>query len=137
MQPAALSVEPLILISGLVFLFVILPLAGWIVGKTKPAWRVAAVVVGACGLVFISFNLGRMTGLSMAWHHWRREYQDPLAEWQFLTQAHLQRNNTNALVAMAQAFTNENVQAYGREKLFKEGEFSKFAHSLGGGSARK
>ena len=130
MQPAALSVEPLILISALAFLVLVLPIAVWIGLKCGPRIRIPATILGASALVFLSFNLGRMTGLSMAWYHWRNEYKDPLWEWRIKTEDYLIARNTNALISAAQVFTNENIQAYGREKLFKDGAFKQFVKGL-------
>ncbi len=130
MQPAALSLEPVILFSALIFLAVILPSAVWITWRCGPRVRIPAVVIGATALVFLSFSLGHKTGLSMAWYHWRAEYKDPLWEWQIKTQDYLGAGNTNALIRAAQIFTNENIQAYGREKLFNEGAFKQFVTKL-------
>jgi len=130
MQPAALSVEPLILLSGIVFLLVVLPVSVWIATKWPLRLRQVAVAVGLAALVYIAFNLGRMTGLSMAWYHWKREYKEPLWDWQIMMKENLERGNTNGVVKMAQEFGGEKIQAYGLETLFEKGEFRSFVERV-------
>jgi hypothetical protein len=130
MQPSALSVEPLLIVSAIVFLCVVLPLAVAVVVKCRPSVRAMTTLVGLIALVYVSFNLGRMTGLSMAWYHWKAEYKEPLWELQAQMNESLKSKDTNAIVKFAERFSKENVQAYGREKLFKKGEFHSLVEEL-------
>ena len=130
MQPAALSVEPLIIFGALIFLVGILPLAIWVTAKAPIKLRVPFIGLGLITLVYTTFNLGRMTGLSMAWYHWKREYKEPLWELQAKMDDYLQAADTNSLVNMAEHFTNENIQSYGLEKLFEQGKFRTFVEAL-------
>ena len=130
MQPAALSPEPLILLAAFVFLIAVLPVANLIALKFRPGWRIAAVTVGLIVLVWTTFSLGRMTGLSMAWGHWRMEYQSPLLDWQYEMNDMAERGDTNGLMRMVERFRKENVQAYGREKLFQQGKFREFVEEV-------
>ena len=132
MQPAALSMEPVIMFLALVFLVGILPASVWIGFKCPPKPRGVAIVLGLIGLVFVSFNLGRMTGLSMAWYHWKSEYKEPLWQFQLLMKDKLEAKDTNALTRIAERFSKENIQAYGREKLFEKGEFRSLVEELEG-----
>ena len=130
MQPSALSVEPLIMASALAFLIVVLPISFWIGLKWPPKVRGVAIIIGLVGLVFVAFNLGRMTGLSMAWYHWKREYKEPMWEWQITMRQYTESQDTNGLMRMAERFNKENIQAYGREKLFEKGKFRNFVEGL-------
>jgi|SRR5688500_10864783 hypothetical protein len=130
MQPAALTLEPVVILAALIFLGGILPLSLLVTAKAPVKVRVPLIGIGLIALVYVTFNLGRMTGLSMAWHHWRSEYQFPLREWQITTKDYLDARDTNSLMHMAQRFTNENVQAYGHEKLFEQGKFRTFVEAL-------
>jgi hypothetical protein len=130
MQPAALSVEPLVIFGALIFLVGVLPVAMWVTAKAPTKLRVPFIGIGLIALVYTTFNLGRMTGLSMAWYHWKREYKEPLWELQTKMDDYLKAADTNSLVNVAQRFTNENIQRYGLEKLFEQGKFRAFVEAL-------
>lgn len=130
MQPAALSVEPLLIFAALIFLCGILPLSLWVTAKAPIKLRVPFIGIGLIALVYVTFNLGRMTGLSMAWYHWKREYKEPLWELQTKMDDYLEANDTASLIKMADRFTDENIQNYGREKLFEQGKFRTFVEAL-------
>lgn len=130
MQPSALSVEPLLIVSAIVFLCVVSPLAVAVVVKCRPSVRAITTLVGLIAVVYAAFNLGRMTGLSMAWYHWKREYKEPLWEWQIALQDDLAEKNTNAVVRSVQTFSKEDIQSYGLEKLFEQGKFRTFVEGL-------
>jgi hypothetical protein len=130
MQPSALSVEPLLILSLLIFAAAVLPCSSWITWKWPPKIRVITIQLGLIILVYIAFNLGRMTGLSMAWYHWRREYKEPLWEWQIEIKKALETNDTNRLIRMSESFAKENIQSYGLEKLFQEGKFRELVETF-------
>ena len=131
MQPKALSVEPLVIMSGLVFLFGILPLVAWITWKWRPNHRVPVIVLGLIVIVWQTFTLGRMTGLSMAWYHWKSEYKEPMWCWQIELSDMLKAGDTNGVVRSVRRFADENINAYGREKLFERGKFREFVEHNG------
>ncbi len=130
MQPSALSVEPLIFFSILFLLFVLMPITIAIAIKARPASRALAVSLALLGIAYAAFTLGRMTGLSMAWYHWTREYKDPLWQWQFELKDRLKVGDTNGVMNMLHKFAEQNIQVYGREKLFAEGEFRRFVDGI-------
>jgi hypothetical protein len=130
MKPAALRVEPLIMLSAAFFLFILLPLAIWISLKWTPKLRAITIGLGLITLVFLAFNLGRITGLSMAWYHWRSEYQQPLFELQISLKDDLDAKKTDALLIFAEKFQQEQINSYGGEKLFEKGPFRTFVDSL-------
>jgi hypothetical protein len=86
--------------------------------------------LGLMTLVFLAFNLGRITGLAMAWVHWRREYQEPIFMLQIKMKENLDAKNTDALLNFADKFQQEEINSYGREKLFEQGPFRTFVDSL-------
>ena len=94
--------------------------------KCRPTIRLLVVGFGLIGIVCAAFTLGRMTGLSMAWYHWRSEYKDPLSEWQSELNDRLKAGDTNGVIEIIQKFGVENVQAYGREQLFEQSNFRLF-----------
>jgi hypothetical protein len=130
MQPSALSVEPLLILSAVAFVCVVLPFAVAVAVKCRPNVRAIATLLGLIVLVGVSFQLGRMTGLSMAWHHWKREHKGPLWEWQMTMEDYLEARDTNSLVRMTERFGSENIQSYGLEKLFEQGKFRTFVEGL-------
>jgi hypothetical protein len=130
MTPKALSLEPVILFSTLLFLFVVLPVVFLFELKARLRIR-ATLVIGILVLaVFLSFRLGLASGRSMAWYHWRSEYQDPLRELQLLQRDLLEEGKTQAVYQVALEFSKENVEAYGQEPLFKKGKFSQFVERI-------
>lgn len=114
------------MLSALIFLVVVLPIANWIMLKGKPVIRCVSVTIGLIALVAFTFNLGRMTGLSMAWYHWKSEYKEPLWQWQGELSTDLKSGDTNAIIDSIRRFSAEDVYAYGREKLFTRGKFHDF-----------
>ena len=132
MTPNALSLEPIILFSALFFLVVILPTVFLFEMKARLRIR-AVVVIGTLILTtFLSFRLGLATGRSMAWYHWRSEYQDPLIELQGLQHQLIDSGNTQAIYQVALEFSKEKPAQYGNEPLFEKGKFRDFVERIDG-----
>jgi hypothetical protein len=130
MQPAALSLEPVILLAIVFFSFGILPLVTWGVWKQGPKMRVLVINLALIALAIVSFLLGKATGRSMAWYHWRSEYKEPLFEFQSELSDALKSRDTNAVIKIVQGFEKEKVNSYGHERLFEQGNFRRFVERV-------
>src|SRR3954470_5850868 len=123
MTPRALSIEPFLIAAAILFIVVILPTV-FLLELKAPLRIRSVIVIGTLILtVFISFRLGRATGRSMAWYHWRSEYQDPLRNLQLIERDLIKGGQTQAIYTIAVAFGKEEIDRYGRERLFEKGKF--------------
>src|SRR4051812_43111426 len=130
MTPRALSIEPFLIVAAILFIVVILPTV-FLLELKAPLRIRSVIVIGTLILtVFISFRLGRATGRSMAWYHWRSEYQDPLRNLQLIEQDFVQPGQTQQIYRIAVEFTKEQIGQYGREPLFKPGKFRQFVDRI-------
>ena len=130
MQPKALSLEPLIILSLGVLLFVVTPFLVWVVWKRRAIFRVSVVVLAVVTCSFYFLSLGEAMGRSKAWYHWRREYKDPLEDLQnYLAEAQAS-GNTRAIDAFCREFARQKVPSYGREQLFRSSAFRQFVESI-------
>jgi hypothetical protein len=104
MTPRALSIEPFLIAAAILFIVVILPTV-FLLELKAPLRIRSVIVIGTLILtVFISFRLGRATGRSMAWYHWRSEYQDPLRNLQLIEQDFVQPGQTQQIYRIAVEF---------------------------------
>jgi hypothetical protein len=130
MQPAALSLEPVIFLAIVFFSFGILPLVAWGVWKQGPKMRVLIINLALITVAIVSFLLGKATGRSMAWYHWRSEYKEPLFDLQIELSDALKSRDTNAVIKIVPGFEKEEVNSYGHERLFEQGKFRGFVERV-------
>jgi len=126
MTPNALSLEPVIFLSALFFVFGILPTVFLFELKARLRIRAVIVIGTLIVTVLLSFRLGLATGRSMAWYHWRSEYQEPLRNLQVIEQDFVKAGQTQEIYRIALEFTKEQIDQYGREPLFEKGKFRQF-----------
>lgn len=137
MQPRALSLEPFILFGIIFFIFGVLPGATIVAWKFGVRMRVLIINLSLIVLTVGSFFLGKATGRSMAWYHWKTEYKEPLWELQAEVSEALKDGDTNRLIRIVRAFRSETISDYGHERLFERGKFREFVEHVKSGKASK
>ena len=131
MIPNALSIEPLIFLAAIFFVIVILP--GVLLLEMKVVRRAVRMAIIASILVvttFLTFRLGLATGRSMAWFHWREQYQQPLVDLSRMHHTLVEAGRTQRVWEVATEFSKENPAEYGREDLFEHGKFRAFVERV-------